>query len=68
MRKHNRGAGSKNIQSPRELLNRRRFVKGVAAGSVLAFGVGIPMPTHMYAGIGFGSLIYPGYHINYHLI
>lgn len=35
----------------KERLNRRRFVKGVAMGSVLAFGMGMPTPTTSQAGI-----------------
>jgi hypothetical protein len=35
----------------KERLNRRRFVKGVALGSVLAFGMGIPSPSSSKADI-----------------
>jgi hypothetical protein len=41
----------------KERLNRRRFVKGVAVGGVLAFGMGIPSPTTLHADL-IRSLIY----------
>ncbi len=60
MKKHTEkiiGAQATSTQKGRGLLDRRRFVKSVSAGSVLAFGIGIPSPITVNAGFG-SSVIY----------
>lgn len=64
MKNKKRRQNSKGITNTdqRERLNRRRFVKGVAMGGVLAFGMGIPTPATSQAETGFfDSIFYSPY-------